>query len=114
MIDTTSLVRDLNDRFRQGDRLVPGEVFLTPGIAALINGNAVATSRLFYLVQTYARFEDENDPHGEHDFGAFEFQDQKCFWKIDVYDHALKWAAPNPSDIKLSRRVMTIMLASEY
>jgi hypothetical protein len=28
---------------------------------------------------------EDNDPHGEHDFGAFEHEGQRIFWKIDYY-----------------------------
>ena len=39
---------------------------------------------------------------------------ETLFWKIDAYDRALEWGSPDPADPRVSRRVLTIMLASEY
>jgi Protein of unknown function (DUF3768) len=55
-----------------------------------------------------------NDPHGEHDFGSFEYSGQTIFWKIDYYDMRLKWGSPDPADPAVTRRVLTILLAEEY
>lgn len=107
-------VRDLNDRFRKGDRSVPGETFITRGVNAMIEADGASTLDLLSQVRNFSNFNVDNDPWSEHDFGSFTFQGAICFWKIDVYDHALKWAAPDPADPKLSKRVLTIMLASEY
>lgn len=53
-----------------------------------------------------------DDPHGEHDFGAVQYEGQKYFWKIDYYDKSLEHGmdALDPS----CRRVLTIMHSSEY
>jgi hypothetical protein len=71
-----------------------------------------------YLNRTWAAtrapFHRSNDPHEEHDFGAFEVDGEKLFFKIDYYDQDLKCHSPDPSDPKVTRRVITLMLASEY
>ena len=39
-----------------------------------------------------ARFDDfdaDNDPRDEHDFGSFELEGEKLFWKIDLYEREL-------------------------
>ena len=59
-------------------------------------------------------FTEDNDPHGERDFGAFEHEGQRIFWKIDYYDRALTYGSENPADPQQTVRVLTIMLASEY
>ena len=38
---------------------------------------------VFDGVRTFDTFTAENDPHREHDFGSFEVDDRKLFWKID-------------------------------
>ena len=38
----------------------------------------------------------ENDPYGEHDFGAFEFDGKTIIWKIDYYDPAFEYHAEDP------------------
>ena len=65
----------------------------------------------------YACFDDfnaDNDPHGEHDFGAFQIEHLKFFWKIDYYDKDLCYGSENPTDPDVTERVLTLMLAEEY
>jgi hypothetical protein len=59
-------------------------------------------------------FTEDNDPHGEHDFGAFEHEGARIFWKIDYYAPDMEHGSENPADPKQTVRVLTIMLASEY
>ena len=56
-------------------------------------------------------FTADNDPHGEHDFGSFELDGEKLFWKIDYFDLAAELRT-NPTDPSAS--VLTVMLAEEY
>jgi hypothetical protein len=55
-----------------------------------------------------------NDPHEEHDFGAFDADGQRVFFKIDYYDESLSYHSPDPTDPAVTKRVITIMLAEEY
>jgi Protein of unknown function (DUF3768) len=55
-----------------------------------------------------------NDPYSEHDFGSFEADGHKIFFKIDYFDKALTDHSPDPSDPSVTERVITIMLAEEY
>lgn len=81
----------------------------TGGIMAL---DEMTISNIFFEVQNFRSFTEENDPYGEHDFGLVEVQDRKVFWKIDYYDQQLKHGT-DPLDPDC-RRVVTIMLAEEY
>ena len=65
-------------------------------------------------VRTFAAFSRENDPHGEHDFGSFELEGRKIFWKIEYYNPALDGGSEDPADSGKTTRVLTIMLAEEY
>ncbi|MBI1272631.1 MAG: DUF3768 domain-containing protein [Alphaproteobacteria bacterium] len=69
---------------------------------------------LFRSVQLYDNFVQDNDPYGEHDFGKVVVGGQDFFWKIDYYDNTLRYGSENPADPKITTRVLTIMLASEY
>ena len=72
----------------------------------------VVISDIFVAVQEFSNFTEDNDPHGEHDFGSFTVAGNKVFWKIAYYDQQLQYVA-EPLDPDC-RRVVTIMLAEEY
>jgi hypothetical protein len=86
-------------------------VFQTQGISALPQRDQSAIRE---KVELFDSFTEDNDPHGEHDFGAFEHAGGKIFWKIDYYAPDMERGSENPADPKQTVRVLTIMLASEY
>lgn len=122
-IDT---IRRLNDaaRTRAG---VASLANVTMGFQAL-----PALDRLAALVAItrFTKFDGGNDPYREHDFGAVyklasgEWTEnrpddaktiaQTVFWKIDYYDPSLTYGSDAPWDEEHTKRVLTIMLASEY
>ena len=109
MSQDTGRIRTLNDQLRRN--LPYGNAVLTPGIAAL---GSDAVKR---LVQTIAVFDDfctANDPHGEHDFGAFDYEGVEVFFKIDYFDKNRNFHSPDPADPVVTERVITLMLAEEY
>ena len=65
-------------------------------------------------VRTFTDFTDDNDPNGEHDFGAFEIGGNRLFFKIDYYNPTMDAGSDDPSDPAQTTRALTIMLASEY
>lgn len=86
-------------------------VVQTPGIAAL---SPEDQSAIREKVETFDAFSQNNNPYGERDFGAFEHNGSRIFWKIDYYNRSLTEGSDDPSDAKQTVRVLTIMLASEY
>jgi Protein of unknown function (DUF3768) len=50
----------------------------------------------------------------EHDFGAFDADRHRVFFKIDYFDESLSYHSPDPADPSVTKRVITIMLAEEY
>jgi hypothetical protein len=105
----TERIRALNDELRQN--LPPGHAVMTAGIAAL---GPEAVARIVKTIAVYDDFCHANDPYAEHDFGSFEADGQRIFFKIDYYDKALTYHSPDPSDPSVTERVITIMLAEEY
>jgi hypothetical protein len=82
-------------------------MYATPDVLALPDVPGLITA-----VQTFDGFTPGNDPYGEHDFGAIVWHEERTFWKIDYYDQALQqWHDPLSPEC---RRVLTLMLASEY
>jgi Protein of unknown function (DUF3768) len=68
----------------------------------------------WFKPSTFDNFCTANDPHGEHDFGAFEFDGTPVMFKIDYYDKGLTHHSPDPSDPSVTERVITILLDDEY
>ena len=96
-------IAQLNDAFRRSGQ----DVMVTPGLRALPD-----MLGLIQAVQTFDRFTPDNDPYGEHNFGLIAWHSEQTYWKIDYYDQALTYGEdPLSPDC---RRVLTILLASEY
>jgi Protein of unknown function (DUF3768) len=74
----TDQIRELNDQLRQN--FAYGIAVMTPGIAAL---GPEAVERIVKTIAVYDDFCHANDPHEDHDFGAFEADGHRIFFKID-------------------------------
>jgi hypothetical protein len=109
MTTKTDQIRLLNDELRK--HLIGGMAVMTPGVAAL---GQEAVARIVKTIEVYDDFCHANDPHEEHDFGAFDADGERIFFKIDYYDSTLTVHSPDPSDPSVTKRVITIMLAAEY
>ena len=102
-------VRELNDQFRL--TFIGGRILLTRGVQAL---PAEVANKVIQAIQAFDDFDGDNDPYGTHEFGSVEVDGQKVWFKIDAYDHNLEYGSPDPSDPVVTKRVMTILLPSEY
>lgn len=116
----------LNDRARQAMGLACIAV-ATVGFRSLPE---VDQSRVRELIETYDAFDEDNDPHGERDFGTIyqrtdggwttdrprcrDDERERVFWKIDCYDASLTYASEDAADPAITRRVLTVMLSDEY
>jgi len=102
-------IRALNDGAR---RTFAGcTVLITPAVQEL--GDA-EKAKLLSAVREFSQFNTGNDPHHEHDFGAIDLHGQKWFWKFDYHAPDMRMGSDDPADIDKTRRVLTIMHASEY
>ncbi len=102
-------IKTLNDNFRK--TFSGGRVMLTCGINAK-SQNEVA--EILKQVRCFNNFTKANDPYNEHDFGSFNYNGEKIYWKIDYYDKDYQFYSADPSNPNITNRVMTVMLASEY
>ncbi len=93
---------------------MPGTRVVTAGLDHLMKRLDIPPDELAQLVAQFDYFTRSNDPHSEHDFGAFEFHGHKCFWKIDAYNWDYSMGSEAPADLSKTNRVLTIMLAEEY
>lgn len=78
----------------------PNLLVLTKGVASL---RQIEINQVLRKVRDFNEFTKDNDPWGEHDFGAFKHNSQRFFWKIDDYEGREGY------DL-----VLFIMLAEEY
>lgn len=122
-VSRSERIARLNDRARQAMGLACVAV-ATEGFRGLAEADQ---SRVRELIETFDAFTSDNDPYGERDFGAvYQGCDgrwttarpartaQTVFWKIDAYDRDLQFGSEDPANPAITRRVLTIMLASEY
>ncbi len=107
---TTNRIAELNDLCRKAMG-VAGRLFQTEGIDALPLPDQSAIRE---KVENFDSFTEDNDPYGERDFGSFEHEGNRIFWKIDYYARDMMHGSENPADPSQTVRVLTIMLASEY
>ena len=108
-MEKAARIRELNDGFRRS--FSGGKVTMTANVDALPN---MVKCAALNEVATFNAFNENNDPHGEHDFGSFELCSRKFFWKIDYYDTELTRGSEDPSDPGKTTRVLTLMLAEDY
>ena len=108
---TRERIRELNDAFRKTLNPTLGRTMLTAGVTSLPSDVRAMVIR---KVATFDAFTEDNDPHGEHDFGNFELAGRRFFFKLDYYDRKLEFGSDDPADPAKTTRVLTIMLADEY
>ena len=110
MSENTARIRELNDAFRTS--FTGGKVYMTDGVAAL---DDATKAKVLTSVRTFTAFSRDNDPYGEHDFGSFEIDGARYFFKIDYYSaRDPDLGSQDPSDPAQTERALTIMLAEEY
>ena len=98
-----------NDNFRK--HLSQGTLVLTQGIRSNTKEDI---KEIITTVRTFDSFDENNDPYGERDFGAFDYKGRKVFWRIDYYDQEFLYLSPDVSNPRLTNKVLTIMYAEEY
>ena len=84
---------------------------MTRGVDALTEE---VRAEVYQELALYNTFTSDNDPYDEHDFGKIVVTGIVLYWKIDYYDKDLTHLSPDPSDPNVTKRVLTLMLASEY
>jgi hypothetical protein len=107
--DKIERIRELNDQLRT--TLGGGTIVMTDSVRALPE---TVRAQAIVLMSKFNEFTEDNDPHGEHDFGNFEFCGRRWLWKIDYYDKSMQYGSSEPADPEQTARVLTLMLAEDY
>jgi hypothetical protein len=94
----TARIRALNDELRQ--IFAGGIAVMTPGIAAL---GAEAVARIVKTVAVFDDFCRANDPHGEHDFGAFDADGHRVFSRSTTTTRASPTTLPTRPTVRSPR-----------
>lgn len=106
----TGVIRELNDKLRQAD--AAGKILIS---SALSHEDPELIQRIREAVRTSeVETGDGNDPHSEHDFGSVEVDGENYFWKIDYYNLDMSAGSEEASDESQTKRLLTIMRASDY
>ncbi len=112
-----------NDRCRRS-MIIPGsaqklrdegchfQIMMTQGFKAFIEEND--ETEVIMAIALFDDFTEDNDPYGEHDFIILKYQGQSLYAKFDYYDRSLEYGSPDPANLAVTCRVLTLMLAEEY
>ena len=108
-VSRAELIGRLNDRLRVTGE--GGTIMITQNLRRVTGFDA---SVLSAALANYDRFDPDNDPHGERDFGDLTLWGYDLLWKIDYYDCDLKYGSDDPADPGVTARVLTVMLACDW
>lgn len=110
MIEANALsIQKLNDALRI--HRIGGTIVITPGIAGL---GPSAVNQIMAAITNFDGFNEDNDPYAEHDCAVMTVNGVKVIWKINYFDLSRTYHSPNPADLNVTSRVMTVMRADEY
>ncbi|WP_051645385.1 DUF3768 domain-containing protein [Labrenzia sp. DG1229] len=117
-VQTAKIIADQNDRFRKAafGQAVPapvpaGQIFMTPGVTELPEASRAA---LLHAVAAYETFNPDSDPYNWREMGVVEIEAETVWFKIDLYDENYEYGSSDPTDLRFTRRVLTLLLPSEY
>ena len=88
-----------------------GRVVVTRAVAA--RGDIFVAAALC-AVAADETFTEDNDPYGDHTFGAVAVEGVRVWWKVDLYDRDLRFGSERPDDPEVTVRVLTILLPEDY
>jgi hypothetical protein len=113
-----AIIAQQNDAFRtsvtasvKAPGVPPGKLVMTAGIAA--QSGEFRTALIEALV-AFDAFDADSDPYGLHEMGVLEIEGERVWFKFDLYDENYEYGAGTPTDPKRTRRVLTLLLPSEY
>jgi hypothetical protein len=104
-----SRLSNLNDVLRQ--TFQGGKIMKTASVAALAPDTQ---ARVLQAMRMFSDFNEDNDPHGEHDCALFDVDGESFMFKIDYYDADMEYGSEDPTDPAKTTRVLTLMLPSDY
>lgn len=101
----------LNDELRVNGRALNGRILATGQLAQEDYNKGLAVG---IAARAFNDFNEDNDPHGEHDCAIFEFNGERFMFKFDYYALNEETLAEHPEDPNVTIRVMSILYADDY
>jgi len=102
-------IRRLNEEFRTTFR--GGQVLLTQSVSNLPPADKAAA---LLAVAEFKDFNEDNDPHEERDYGAFDLSGRQYWWWIGYYNLAGDGPSEDPADPEKTKRIMTVGLLMDW
>ena len=103
-INDTLRVNLITNTGRASCEGITGRLIVTRSVADMPGDQMIA---ILSAVAHFRDFTEDNDPHGEHDFGSVSLMGEKWFWKFDYYDEHFEAFG---HDV----HVLTIMNSTDY
>jgi len=112
----TALIAAQNDQFRRAiidppKSAVAGRLLVTPGV---VDCGPDFMQEAIQLTADFDAFSPDADPYALHEMGVITVKGETVWWRIDLYDLQYEYGSEVPSDPEQTRRVLTILLPSEY
>jgi hypothetical protein len=104
-------VRELNDELRTKGGARNGKIIFT---GALGQDSVEKRLIVYRAARAFNTFTEQNDPHGEHDFGRFNVGDEEFMFKFDYFALDEMFGSEHPEDPNATIRIMSIFYASDY
>jgi hypothetical protein len=103
----------LNDELRTRRTARNGRIIVT---GALIEetGDGEKMARILDAIRDFSDFNDDNDPHGERDYGRVTVDGEEIMFKFDYYALNEENLSEHPEDPNVTIRVMSVFYASDY
>jgi hypothetical protein len=104
-------IRELNDELRRKGHARNGRMI---AVGALAQDHYVKGLAAAVAAGLFTDFNEENDPHGEHDCATFMFNGERFMFKIDYFALDEETLSEHPEDPNITIRIMSVMYAEDY
>lgn len=106
-------IRELNDDLRKQLQARNGKISVRGSLMEEVH-DGERIRKIMYAIAAFDDFNEENDPHQEHDYGRVSVDGDEFMFKIDYYSLDEAHLSPNPEDPNVTIRVMAVFYSSDY
>ncbi|OWZ90406.1 hypothetical protein B9J07_27865 [Sinorhizobium sp. LM21] len=106
-------IAELNDELRTHRSQRNGKIIVTGALIEDIHDGA-RMARILDAIRDFSDFNEDNDPHGEHDYGRVTVDGEEFMFKFDYYALNEEHLSEHPEDPNATIRVMSVLYASDY